>query len=119
LHGWEEMFCSVATNRISVCHKFRVGLDACIAEGRGSSQVCLLGHLVLIKDGFFLSISQHEQLLLFLGRNIGVGSCPLLDFILKNREKRVILILHSAITQANKSRLEEFFLDSGTAVWVC
>ena len=94
--------------------EFVVGLHSWVADCRGGRQVVLLCALVRSKDGSLLSIVEHEKLLLLLWGQILVSRGSLLDLLLEDWEKRILLVLHDTAAESLKGRLEEVVLDLGT-----
>ena len=90
------------TNRSLVRLELFVAFDSGVSDlGRGGQEVVLCA-LILIDDGLLLGVVEHEKLLLFSGRDVHIGGSPALNLLLEDREKRVVVVLHDALSETNE-----------------
>jgi len=107
-----------STNGGLVSQVLGVGLDTGVVEGGLGGQEAVLGTSVLFEDSLLLVVVEHEEFLLFGGRQVLVSSGSLLDFALEDGEKGIVLVLHDSLAESLEGRLEELVLNSGTLDWV-
>ena len=107
-----------STNGGLVSQVLGVGLDTGVVEGGLGGQVAVLGTLVLREDSLLLVVVEHEEFLLFGGRQALVCSGSLLDFTLEDGEKGIVLVFHDTLAESLEGGLEELVLNSGTLGWV-
>jgi len=107
-----------STNGGLVSQVLGVGLDTGVVEGGLGGQVAVLGTLVLCEDSLLLVVVEHEEFLLFGGRQALVCSGSLLDFTLEDGEKGIVLVFHDTLAESLEGGLEELVLNSGTLGWV-
>ena len=105
----------MTTDGACVSDELGVCLDTGVSERRGSGEVGVLCALVLFNDSLFLGIVEHKEPLLLLSGNVSISSGSLIDLLLEDGKKRVVLILHDTLAEANKGRLEELLLNDSLA----
>ena len=89
-------------NRSFVQLELVVVLDSGVCDlGRGSQEVVLCA-LILIDDGLLLGVVEHEKLLFLGSRDVHIGGSPALDLLLEDGEKRVVIVLHDALSETNE-----------------